>query len=119
MELLEIFRRLLLEHDARVAVRRRRRAGVIAAVRIGRQEAAAMRGEHLQAGEFVERALEDQLLQRNGGIERIADRVREPAIALVALRKLRLRLWMNEQHRAELFGLLPDRVKARGGKILT
>ena len=46
---------------------------VIEPVGIGGEEPAAMRGQHLQPGELVQRALEDQLVERNGRVERIAD----------------------------------------------
>src|ERR1041384_1119516 len=69
-----------------------------------------MRRDDLQPGELVERALEDQVLQRDGGVERIADGVAKPAVALEALGKLRRRLGMDEQHGAELFGFLQHRM---------
>src|SRR5262249_11251819 len=66
----------------------------------------------------VERAFKNQMLERDRGVERIADGVRQPAIALEALRKLRRALRVNEKHRAELFGLRPDGVELWIGKIL-
>src|SRR3984957_13925341 len=80
MELIEIFGRLLLEMDVRVAVLRRHEAGVIVARRVGWQIAAAMRRDDLEIGKLVERSFEDQVLERKRGLERIADRVGEPAI---------------------------------------
>ena len=77
-----------------------------------------MRGQDLQAGEAVERAFENQMLQRNRGIERIADRVRQPAVALEALGEFRRALRMDEQDGAELFGLGPDRMEFGVGEIL-
>src|SRR5437588_12763645 len=68
-----------------------------------------MRRDDLEPGKSVERALEDEVLQRDRGVKRIADRVREPAVALEALGKLRRRLRMDEQHGAELLGFLQHR----------
>ena len=111
IELIEIFGRLLLQLDVGIAVLRRDEAGVIGARRVGRQISAAVRRDDLEARKFVERALEDQVLQRDRGVERIADGVREPAVALEAGGKLRRALRMDEQHGAEFFGLGPDRMK--------
>src|SRR5215475_915588 len=77
-----------------------------------------MRGNDLEAGETIERSFEDQVLQGNGRVERIADGVRQPAIALEALGQIRRALRMDEQHRAELFRLGPYRVELRIGKLL-
>ena len=77
-----------------------------------------MRGNDLQAGEAIERSLEDQVLQGDRGVERIADGVRQPAIALEALGELRHALRMDEQHRAEFLRLGPDRMKLRIVKVL-
>jgi len=77
-----------------------------------------MRGQDLEAGKAVERALEDQMLERDGRVERIADGVCEPAIALETPRKIRRALRVNEQHRTELFRLCPDRMEAGFGEIL-
>ena len=78
-----------------------------------------MRRKHLQAREAVQSALEDQMLQGDGGLERIADRVRQPSIALETLGKFRRALRMHEQHGPKLFGLGPDRMKFGIGKILS
>src|SRR4051794_36203799 len=91
---------------------------MVAARRIRSQIAAAMRGKHLQTREAVERPLEDQMLQGNGRVERIADRIRQPAIAFEALRKFRRALRMNEQDGAEFFGLGPNGMKFGIGKVL-
>src|SRR5258708_11951754 len=76
-----------------------------------------MGGKNFQAGEAVERSFEDQVLQGNRGVERIADRIRQPAIALEARCKLRRALRMNEENRAKLFGLGPHRVKFLIGEV--
>src|SRR5205814_2953076 len=59
------------------------------------------------------------MLQGNRGVERIADRVREPAVALKALRKFRRALRMYEQHGTELFGFGPNGMEFGIGKILS
>ena len=92
---------------------------MVAARGIGAEIAAAMRGDDLQSGKAIERAFEDQVLQGDRGVERIADRVRQPAIALETLGKFRRALRMDEQDRAELFGLGPDRMEFGVGKILS
>src|SRR3982074_941702 len=84
IKLVEIFGRLLLELDLRVAVLRRHEAGVVGARRVGGEIAAAMRRADLEGRKAIERAFEDQVLQRDRGVERIADGVRQPAIALEA-----------------------------------
>src|SRR5579883_1896926 len=102
VELVEIFGGLLLEMDVRIAVLRRDEAGVIVTRRIRRQVAAAVRRDDLETGEFVERAFEDQVLERQRRLERIADGVRQPAVAMEARRKLGHALRMDEQRGAEL-----------------
>src|ERR1700716_2292352 len=67
-----------------------------------------MRGDDLEPGEAVEGPFEDQVLQGDGCVERIADRVRQPAIALEALGEFRRTLRMDEQNGAEFFGLGPN-----------
>jgi hypothetical protein len=89
MELVEIFGRLLLQLDVGIAVLRRHEAGMIRARRVGAEIAAAMGREDLQAGEAVQGPFEDQVLQGKGGIERVADGVRKPAIALEPLGEFR------------------------------
>src|SRR5689334_8983475 len=78
-----------------------------------------MRGNDLEPGEAIERSLKDQVLQGDCSVERIADGVRQPAIALETLGELRRALRMDEQHRAEFLRLSPDRMEFRIGKILT
>src|SRR5206468_3414441 len=79
VELLEILRRLLLQRlGAPVGKGHADRVG---ARRVRRQIAAAVRCADLQPGEPVERALEDQVRERDRRLERIADGVLEPAAA--------------------------------------
>src|ERR1700682_4997334 len=91
---------------------------MITARGVGAEIAAAMRGNDLEAREVIERSLEDQMLQGNRGVQRIADGIRQPAIALEALGKLRRALRVDEQNRAELLSLGPDRMEFWIGKIL-
>src|SRR6266849_1162271 len=110
MELVEVFGRFLLQLDVRIAVLRRDEAGMVGARRIGREIAAAVRGDDLEPGKAIERALEDQVL--------LADGVGEPAVALEALVELRRALRVDEEDGAELLGLRPHRVKFRIGEVL-
>jgi hypothetical protein len=91
---------------------------MVAARCVRAEIAAAMRCNDLEAWEAIERSLEDQVLQGDRGIERIADGVRQPAIALETLGELRRALRMDEQHCAEFFRLGPDGMEFRIGKIL-
>jgi hypothetical protein len=81
VELLEIFRRLLLQRDGGIAAGGADQAGVVGAIGVGWQVATAMRGDDLPPREAIEGALEDQVRERDRGFERIADGVAEPAIA--------------------------------------
>src|SRR5262249_7894925 len=85
------------------------------------QVAAAMRGADLQAGEMVERAVEDQMRQRDRRLERVADRVVEAAAALQPAAKIgrgAVPLRMHEDDDTELLGLGPERIELRGGHVL-
>src|SRR3989449_11767700 len=69
-----------------------------------------------EAGELVERALEDQVRERDGGLERVADHVVEVAVALEPVLEVGRgagALRMDEDHHAELLGLGPERVELR------
>src|SRR5690349_20715986 len=70
-----------------------------------------MRRDDLQPGETVQRALEDQVLQRDRGLDRQADDVGQPAIAFGAFGELRRALRVDEQYRAQLLRLGPYRMK--------
>lgn len=65
IDLLEIVGRLLLELDVRIAALWSDQTGMIGAVGIRGQEAAARRGDHPQAGEAIEGALEDEMRERD------------------------------------------------------
>src|SRR6202030_2256176 len=62
IELVEVFAWLLLQLDLGIAVSRRDETGVISARSIGREIAAAVRSNDLQAGKAVQRSLKDQVL---------------------------------------------------------
>ena len=80
-----------------------------------------MRRADLQAGKAIERALEDQVRERDGGVERIADDVGEIAVALKPVLELIRRAvacgWMKTSD-AQLLGLGPERVELRIGDLL-
>src|SRR5678816_153653 len=101
IDLVEILRRLLLEDDVRVAIDRRYEAGMVGTRSVGTEIATAVRRDDVEAGKFVQGALEDQMLQRDSGVEGIADGVRQPSVAPETLRQLRWALWVDEKHRAE------------------
>ena len=91
---------------------------MIAAHRIGRQIASAMRRDDLEPGKLSSVPSKIRCCSAivvSSGLPIVFD---EPAIALETLGKLRRALRMDEQHRAELFGLGPDRMKFWVGKIL-
>src|SRR5215218_6806537 len=111
IELVEVLRWLLLQRDVCIAILRRHETGMIATCGIRTEIAAAMCGDDLEPREAVERAFEDQMLQGDGGVERVTDGVRQPAIALEALGEFRRALRMDEEHRAELLCLGPDRME--------
>src|SRR5262245_20353929 len=54
--------------------------------------------------------------KRERGVQWIADHVRKPAVAFEPLCKLGRALRMDEERRAQLLGLCPDRVKPRVGE---
>src|SRR5882757_244713 len=76
-----------------------------------------MRGDDLEPGKAIERSLEDQVGERDRGLERIADRVAEPAIAREPLVELGHTLRMDEQAYGEFLGLCPYRMKLRIGEF--
>src|SRR5690242_8282784 len=88
MEALQVLARSLCERDVLVAEPLADIAGVIRSRGVGGKIAAAVGRENLEAGKAVERALEDQVLERDRRLERVADGIGEPAITLEALRKL-------------------------------
>ena len=88
---------------------------MIDAAGIGRKIAAAVHREDLQLGMPLQHAVEDQVVQGDGGLERIADHVveveaREPLGVGEAV-------GMDDDERVELFGLLPERREVRLGEL--
>ena len=79
-----------------------------------------MRGTDLQPGEAVERAFEDQVRQRDRGLQRVADRVGqqaaagEPAARFQFARAERV----HEDENAEFLALGPERVEFGIGQFL-
>src|ERR1700739_546254 len=80
IDLLEVFRRLLLERDSGVATLGTDQAGMIRTIGVGREVPAAMRGDHFQSRKTIERALENKMRERDRRLQRIADGIGEPAI---------------------------------------
>ena len=118
VHLLHVVGRTLLQR-LRLALRERRLHGV-RAVHVGRQVAAAVRRADLEAGELIERALEDQVRERDGRLQRIADGVRQQPVARQAPARLELRRaqGMHEDQHAELLGLGPEGVELRIAQLL-
>ena len=79
-----------------------------------------MRGTDLQAGKAVERAFEDQVRQRDRGLQWIADRVGQKAAAVQPAARLeRARAQrMHEDQDAQLLALGPERMEPRIGQLL-
>ncbi len=89
--------------------------GVIDAARIGAEIAAAVHGKNLQVRMALEHAVEDEVVQRQRGLERVADDVVEiEAREALALREA---VRMQQHERAELLRLLPERRKGRIGQF--
>src|SRR5437762_12560316 len=74
--------------------------------------------EQILTGKAIQRSLEDQMRERDRRVQRVADRVREPAVALESPGQVRRALWMDEDEHAELLGLGPERVEHRIGKFV-
>ena len=72
-----------------------------------------MRGADLQAGEAVERALEDQVRQRDRGLQRVADRVGQQAAAGQPAARFQLARAqrVHEDQHAEFLALGPERME--------
>src|SRR3984957_18393082 len=86
IDLLEIFRRRLLELDIRIAALWTDQTGMVRTIRVGRQVAAAMGSDHLELRKAIEYALEDEVGGRDRRLQGIAGRVGEPAVAGLFLR---------------------------------
>ncbi len=55
--------------------------GVVGTWGVGAEMAATVRRQHLQFWKFIQRTFEDQALQGDCRIERIADRIGQPAVS--------------------------------------
>src|SRR5260221_5514905 len=78
-----------------------------------------MRGTDLEAGKAVERAFEDQVRQRDRGLERVSDGVGQQAAATQPAARLQLAgaKWMHEDEHAQLFALGPERMELGVGQL--
>src|SRR5207245_5925577 len=100
---------------------RERQAALVGAARVRRQIAAAVRRADLQPGEAIERALEDQVRERDGGLERVADHVLQQAVSLESTRDLdrhAAALGVTQDEHAEPLGLGPERMALRVAQLL-
>ena len=108
---------LFLEFDAGIHFGRDAQA-IVRTRRVRAEESAAVRRANFKTGKFIQRAFKDQMRQRDGGVERIADGVGQPAVAAKTLGQLGRALRMDEQQHAEFFGLGPHRMKLRISEFL-
>ncbi len=83
--------------------------------RIGRQEAAPVRDEHLQAGMGVQDAVEDEMAHRDGGIQRVADDVHEVVLAQPSALGEAVRV--QEHEGAQRLGPGKERTKGGAGQF--
>ena len=79
-----------------------------------------MRGTDLQPGKAVERALEDQVRQRDRGFQRVADRVGQQAAAGEPPARLQFARAerVHEDENAEFLALRPERMEFGIGQFL-
>ena len=84
-----------------------------------------MRGAYLEPGKTVERPLEDQVRQRDRGLEWIADRIGQEAAADEPTARLQFAgaKWVHENQHAQFLAFSPERVESwvrqfRGGILL-
>src|SRR5207248_7695005 len=87
VELAQVLGRLFLERHRRAALGERE-ADVVRAIGVGGEIAAAVRRAELESGEAIERAFVDEMRERERRLERIPDRVVEPAVAAQAVRQV-------------------------------
>ena len=93
-----------------------RAPAVVEPSRVGRQVAAAVHHEDLEAGMAFDDAVEDQMRGGEGGFERVADDVDE----VVVLHPLRMggSLRVDDDDESECLDLGPERVEALAGDLL-
>src|ERR1700756_427746 len=79
-----------------------------------------MRGAYLEPRKAVERSLEDQVRQRDRGLERIADRIGQEAAAGEPAARLQFAgaEGVHEDQHAQLLALGPERVEFRVRQFL-
>src|SRR5205807_2412332 len=77
-----------------------------------------VRGADLEAREAIERALEDEVRERERGFERVADGVVQAAVAAQARLQLRGPDRMDEHQHTQLLGLAPERMELRVRQLL-
>src|SRR5262249_60383526 len=82
------------------------------------QIAAPVGRADLEPGEAIQRALEDEVGERDGRVERVSDGVGQPAVTLEAPGEVGCALRMNEDEHAELLRLGPERMKLRIGELV-
>ena len=72
-----------------------------------------MRCAYLEPWKTVERSLEDQVRQRDRGLERIADRIGQQAVAGEPAARLQFAgaKWVHENQHAQFLALRPERVE--------
>ena len=114
IELLQIFRRLLLDGDAAILAMR---PGVVEAAPIAGDIAAAMGDADLQFGKTFEIAVEHQLPDAQRGIQRMSDRVREIMILHAPDQAGAER--MQEDHHVEFLDAGEEFFQARAGEVDT
>ena len=88
-------------------------AAVIRASFVGWQVASGVRSADFQAGELVERPVENQVRKKNRGLQRIADHVAQSTFAREAFIEFRNPLRMHEDEAAEFFGFAPKGIEFR------
>src|SRR5262249_10714803 len=119
IQALQIFRRFFRERGA-FALSGEDRAAVVPAGGVGGQEAAAVRAADFQVRETIERALENEMSERERGFERIADHVAERAATLDPFgdaRRLRRGLRMDEDQGLKFLGLFPKGIEPGSGDL--
>src|SRR5262245_13213902 len=79
-----------------------------------------MRGAYLEPRKTVERSLEDQVRQRDRGLEWIADRIGQQAAAGEPAARLQFAgaKWVHEHQHAQFLALRPERVEFRVRQFL-
>src|SRR5689334_18430256 len=112
IELLQIFRRWLLDVDPAILAMRE---CMVEAAPIGRQIAAAMGDADLEFGKTLEIAVEDQLSHAQRRIQGMADRVREIVVLHAADQAGAER--MQEDEKAKFLDAGKEFLEARAGEI--